>query len=34
MDGNQEKTAPTLYLIEGSAYIYRAYHAVRGLSNS
>jgi DNA polymerase-1 len=25
---------PTLYLIDGSAYIYRAYHAVRGLSNS
>lgn len=24
----------TLYLIDGSAYIYRAYHAVRGLSNS
>ncbi|WP_306304087.1 5'-3' exonuclease [Desulfosarcina cetonica] len=25
---------PTLYLIDGSAYIYRAYHAVRGLANS
>ncbi|HSO18265.1 MAG TPA: 5'-3' exonuclease H3TH domain-containing protein, partial [Desulfosarcina sp.] len=24
----------TLYLIDGSAYIYRAYHAVRGLTNS
>jgi DNA polymerase-1 len=24
----------TLYLIDGSAYIYRAYHAIRGLSNS
>ena len=24
----------TIYLIDGSAYIYRAYHAVRGLSNS
>jgi len=29
-----EKALPTLYLIDGSAYIYRAYHAVRGLSNS
>jgi DNA polymerase-1 len=28
-------TSPaTIYLIDGSAYIYRAYHAVRGLSNS
>ncbi|MGA9538611.1 MAG: hypothetical protein WBR24_22135, partial [Desulfobacterales bacterium] len=25
---------PTLYLIDGSAYIHRAYHAIRGLSNS
>ena len=24
----------TLYLIDGSAYVYRAYHAIRGLSNS
>ncbi|MDL2123012.1 MAG: DNA polymerase I [Deltaproteobacteria bacterium] len=24
----------TIYLIDGSAYIYRAYHAIRGLSNS
>ena len=24
----------TLYLIDGSAYIYRAYHAIRGLANS
>ncbi len=31
---DQEKEKPTLYLIDGSAYIYRAYHAVRGLSNS
>ncbi len=31
---NQEQESPTLYLIDGSAYIYRAYHAVRGLSNS
>ncbi len=28
---NEEKI---LYLIDGSAYIYRAYHAIRGLSNS
>jgi DNA polymerase I len=26
--------AATLYLIDGSAYIYRAFHAVRGLANS
>jgi len=25
---------PRLYLIDGSAYVYRAYHAIRGLSNS
>ena len=25
---------PTLYLIDGSAYIYRAYHAIKRLSNS
>jgi DNA polymerase-1 len=31
---NREEETPTLYLIDGSAYIYRAYHAVRGLSNS
>ena len=24
----------TLYLVDGSAYIYRAYHAIRGLTNS
>ena len=30
----REAGRPTLYLIDGSAYIYRAYHAVRGLSNS
>ena len=34
MDESQNNTLPTLYLIDGSAYIYRAYHAVRGLSNS
>jgi DNA polymerase-1 len=29
------KTEPkTIYLIDGSAYIYRAYHAIQGLSNS
>ena len=27
-------TPKTLYLIDGSAYIYRAYHAIRSLSNS
>jgi DNA polymerase-1 len=27
-------SAPVLYLIDGSAYIYRAFHAVRGLTNS
>ncbi|MBV5318588.1 MAG: DNA polymerase I [Desulfobulbaceae bacterium] len=27
-------TAPQLYLIDGSAYIYRAYHAIKPLSNS
>ncbi|MBW2355925.1 MAG: hypothetical protein JRF23_03995, partial [Deltaproteobacteria bacterium] len=25
---------PTVYLIDGSAYIYRAFHAIRSLSNS
>jgi DNA polymerase I len=30
--GNSE--SPMLYLIDGSAYIYRAFHAVRGLVNS
>ncbi len=34
MDESRAKTSPTVYLIDGSAYIYRAYHAVRGLSNS
>jgi DNA polymerase-1 len=28
------KTGPTIYLIDGSGYIYRAYHAIRGLTNS
>ncbi|HHP7233353.1 MAG TPA: DNA polymerase I [Desulfobacterales bacterium] len=27
-------TSKTLYLIDGSAYVHRAYHAIRGLSNS
>ena len=31
---NRKADQPTLYLIDGSAYIYRAYHAVRGLTNS
>ena len=30
-EGNDGKT---VYLIDGSGYIYRAYHAIRGLSNS
>jgi DNA polymerase-1 len=34
IERNAAKESPTLYLIDGSAYIYRAYHAVRGLSNS
>ena len=28
------KPRPTLFLIDGTAYIHRAYHAIRGLSNS
>jgi 5'-3' exonuclease len=28
------KKEKTIYLIDGSAYIHRAYHAIRGLSNS
>ena len=28
------KTEKTVYLIDGTAYIHRAYHAIRGLSNS
>ena len=28
------KTEKTIYLIDGTAYIHRAYHAIRGLSNS
>ena len=28
------KKEKTIYLIDGTAYIYRAYHAIRGLSNS
>jgi DNA polymerase I len=28
------KNEKTVYFIDGSAYIYRAYHAIRGLSNS
>ncbi|OGP61466.1 MAG: DNA polymerase I [Deltaproteobacteria bacterium RBG_13_49_15] len=30
----ESKTKKTLYLIDGSAYIHRAYHAIRTLSNS
>lgn len=29
-----ENETPKLYLIDGSAYVYRAFHAVRGLTNS
>ena len=29
---SQEKE--TVYLVDGSSYIYRAYHAIRGLANS
>ncbi len=32
--GRAEAKPDTLYLIDGSAYIYRAYHAIRNLSNS
>ncbi|MGD8303138.1 MAG: hypothetical protein PVI55_12020, partial [Desulfobacterales bacterium] len=28
------KEDKTIYLIDGTAYIHRAYHAIRGLSNS
>lgn len=28
------ENAKTLYLIDGTAYIHRAYHAIRGLTNS
>jgi len=34
LETNRKTDQPTLYLIDGSAYIYRAYHAVRGLTNS
>jgi 5'-3' exonuclease len=30
IEPDPEQETPTLYLIDGSAYIYRAYHAVRG----
>ncbi len=29
-----KRTAKTVYLVDGSSYIHRAYHAIRGLSNS
>jgi len=29
-----ENTLSTIYLVDGTAYIYRAYHAIRGLTNS
>ncbi len=31
---NETGERPVLYLVDGSAYIYRAYHAIRGLANS
>lgn len=31
---DQETTNPTFYIVDGSAYIYRAFYAVRRLSNS
>jgi len=31
---NATADRPTLYLIDGSAYVHRAFHAVRGLTNS
>jgi len=34
IEPDKDDKPQTLYLIDGSAYIYRAYHAVRGLSNS
>jgi DNA polymerase I len=33
-DASSDSTEKTLYLIDGTAYIYRAYHAIRSLSNS
>ena len=30
----EERNSKSVYLIDGSGYIYRAYHAIRGLSNS
>jgi DNA polymerase I len=33
-DPKDVEERPTLYLVDGSAYIYRAYHAIRSLSNS
>jgi len=34
VENKPEYPEKTLFLIDGSAYIYRAYHAIRGLSNS
>ena len=31
---NDETTKPTLFLIDGSNYVYRAFYAIRDLSNS
>ncbi len=30
----ETKSPPTAYLVDGSAFVHRAYHAIRGLSNS
>ncbi len=29
-----DRKSPAIYLIDGTAYVYRAYHAIRGLTNS
>jgi DNA polymerase-1 len=31
---NMPKDQPTVYFIDGSSYVHRAYHAIRGLANS
>jgi DNA polymerase-1 len=33
-DDTQKSSMPTLYLIDGNSYIYRAYYAVKGLANA
>jgi DNA polymerase-1 len=34
MNANQENTLKTLYIVDGSSYLYRAYHALPPLSNA